>query len=1074
MINTKRLLLLGLVSILFGIQVSAQVSNKLEQGFATPPDSINLWCYNYWISDNVSKEGITRDLEAMKKFGIGAALIGNIGQPDIPYGKVKILTEPWWQATEHAIREGKRIGVEIGLFNCPGWSQSGGPWISSNEAMRYLAVSEEIVTGPATFKRKLKTPAQPFQDVALIAFPYNEAGKSTNSSIKPAVSVKPSCDNVSNIADGKLNTSMMFPKKEIASVFTFDFSFAKPFSAQSISLTAAKKEFYADCELMVKDARGNFNLVKKFVFNRRNASKDVGFIPYGPVTVAFPESFGKDFRLVVSKIVPKDTVSAGFSEIELSGNAVVESYIEKQLAKMSQTPFPLWDHYLWESQPEAINKSSYIDSEKVLDISKYLKDSVLTWTVPAGKWVIQRIGMTPTGAKNTPSAPNATGYEVDKMNKEMVAGHFDAYIGEVLRRMPAQDRTAFKYVVADSYEKGSQNWTNGLETDFKSRYGYDPISFLPVLSGRVVKSVERSNRFLWDLRRIVADRVAYDYVGGLREQCEKNNLKMWLENYGHWGFPGEFLQYGGQSNLVSGEFWNEGTLGNIECKAAVSSAHIYGKPRVSAEAFTSDTLTYKHHPALLKKRGDWAFTEGINHFVLHLYIHQPDEREPGINAWFSTEFNRHNVWFEQGKTYADYLRRCMFLLQQGKPVVDVAYFIGEDVPKMTGVRDPELPQGYSYDYINAEALMQRVSVRDGKMVFPDGFSCSILVLPKLKTMRPELLRKIKDLVSQGMIVFGPAPIQSPSLQNYPQCDVEVQQIAAELWRGKDSINYFGRGKIYCGKDFRAALLDANILPDVVLPEKPPVLWVHRSTPDAEIYFLTNQSDREVSLAPTFRVTDKQPEFWDAITGSKRILNQFIPLIGSTVVPLTLQPAQSGFIVFRNTNRKASVYSENFPKPKLISTIATPWEVDFEKEKRGPAQTVVFKTLTDWSLSTNDQIKYFSGTATYKNKFQNAGVEKGKRLLVDLGKVGVMARVKINGKEAGGVWIAPYIIDITDFAAIGENTIEIEVVNVWYNRLIGDRKLPESERKTWYSVDYFKNDILVPSGLLGPVTLKTVE
>jgi len=369
--------------------------------------------------------------------------------------------------------------------------------------------------------------------------------------------------------------------------------------------------------------------------------------------------------------------------------------------------------------------------------------------------------------------------------------------------------------------------------------------------------------------------------------------------------------------------------------------------------------------------------------------------------------------------------------------------------------------------------MQRVSVKEGKMVFPDGFSCRILVLPKLKTMRPEVLSKIKDLVSQGMIVFGSAPTQSPSLQNYPQCDVDVQKMASTLWNGKDSIHYFGNGKIYSGRDLRAAMLDAGIMPDVVLPEKSPVLWVHRSTPDAEIYFLTNQSDRQVSLAPTFRASGKQPEFWDAVNGSKSILNQFIPLNGSTVVPLTLQAAQSGFIVFRNTNRKAGVYAENFPEPTLISTIATPWEVYFDKEKRGPAQKVIFNDLTDWSINTNDQIRYFSGTAIYKNKFPNTGIETGKRLFVDLGKVGVMARVKINGKDAGGVWIAPYLVDVTDFAVIGENTIEIEVVNVWYNRLIGDRKLPESERKTWYAVDYFKNDILVPSGLLSPVTLKTV-
>ena len=309
--------------------------------------------------------------------------------------------------------------------------------------------------------------------------------------------------------------------------------------------------------------------------------------------------------------------------------------------------------------------------------SRVAADGTLQWDVPAGDWVIVRTGMTTTGTRNSPASPEGSGLEVDKMNRQAAALHFDAFIGEILRRMPAADRRALKHVVADSYEMGSQNWTDDLAPVFRERFGYDPLPWLPVLTGRVVGSADQSERFLWDLRRLVADRVATEYVGGLRDLCRPHGLQLWLENYGHWGFPAEFLQYGGQSDCIGGEFWLGG-LGSIECRAASSAANTYGFPRVSAEAFTGGPL-FRTVPADLKARGDWAFCEGINHFVLHVYIHQPwEDRFPGVNAWFGTEFNRHNTWFAASRDWVNYLRRCCLLLQQGTRVADVAYFIGEE------------------------------------------------------------------------------------------------------------------------------------------------------------------------------------------------------------------------------------------------------------------------------------------------------------------------------------------------------------------------------------------------------------
>jgi hypothetical protein len=1062
---------------------------QLMQGFVTPPDTVKPWVYWYWISDNISKEGITKDIEAMARIGVGEALIGNIGLPEMSYGKTHILSEEWWQLIEHAIREGKRVGVNIGMFNCPGWSQSGGPWVKSTEAMRYLTSSETVVEGGKEIVMKLVQPKSLFQDVRLIAYPAPEADQLTIASVNPKISTIPVLRNSKLMFDGDTASVCLFSGAGNGKTITIDFEATADFTARSLMLYPAKSPFAADVDLLVNE-NGTYKSIKTFRFDRSNPALNVGDIPWGPVSVAFDETSAKKYRLVFSNFNLTNFLSStgaaglnvGIAEISLSSAPRLESYIEKQLGKMCQTPFPLWKEYQWKSQTETGSADMKIDPKKVIDISKNLSaDGTLTWEAPAGKWIIMRIGVTPTGTKNSPSAPYATGWEVDKMSRGYLRNHFDAFIGVLLKRMPAEDRTALKHVVLDSYEMGSQNWTDGFAEDFTKSYGYDPMPWMPVLSGRIVASAEQSNRFLWDMRRLIANRVAYDYVGGLRDLSQEKGLRVWLENYGHWGFPSEFLMYGGQSHDIAGEFWNEGELGNIECRASSSAAHIYGKRRVSAESYTSAGLAYQRYPGMLKKRGDWSYTEGINHVVLHLYVQQPyEEKTPGINAPFGTEFNRKNTWFDQAKKWVDYQRRCMFMLQRGLAVNDVCYFIGEDAPKMTGTRIPELPKGYSFDYINAEVIMNRITVKDGTMVLPDGMSYKLMVLPPLETMRPELLKKIRQLVADGARVLGPVPDQSPSLQNYPAADAEVKSLAAELWGKVDgtSVKYatVGKGMIMNGLGMKEALDQVGVLPDVSVPENTPLLWMHRRLPDAEIYFITNQSENTLRIEPGFRVKGRQPELWDATSGSMRDLKAFVQEGEITRVPLILDPYGSAFIMFRKSGKPESGKMEvNFPAPKILLDITTPWEVSFDASRRGPEKPVVMSTLEDWSKSSDISIKYYAGTALYKNKALLGEIPAGETIYLELGKVDIMAEVKVNGQSAGGVWTAPWHVDITRLIKAGDNTIEVEVVNNWVNRLIGDSRLPEKDRKTWINVNAYKPaDPLQPSGLQGPVSIVSVK
>lgn len=1071
--------ILAVLTIILSCQSDrSKVSDKdLESGFITPPDSIQTGVYWYWISDNISKEGVVKDLQSMKKAGINRAFIGNIGLSDIPYGKVKMLSEEWWEILHVALKTATELNIEIGIFNSPGWSQSGGPWIKAEEAMRYLTASELRVNGPQKLSQKLEKPIDIFQDVKVLAWPVPKDDQLILNNQNARITSKPAFAKLWEVFDGNKTTGIELPKDQEVVI---DIDSKEPFTARSLSVRPTEQRMFSIVSFQVKEASGEFRSLSDFEINRTNPALNVGFDPYAAVMVSFPATTATSFRLII-----KNTkAGGGLAEVVLSTAPRVERFSEKTLAKMHPTPLPYWKDYQWPAQPEVDDQSTVIHGLKVIDITQYLAaDGTLTWDVPEGDWVISRTGMTPTGTVNSPASPEATGYEVDKMSKVHAEKHFYGHIGEILKRIPEGDRKSFKVVVQDSYETGGQNFTDGFFEEFKQRYGYDPTPYLPVYQGLVVNSQQESDRFLWDMRRMVADKVAYDYVGGLREVSHKHGMKTWLENYGHWGFPGEFLQYGGQSDEISGEFWSEGELGDIENRAATSCGHIYGKNKISAESNTCSGRPFSRYPGTIKQRGDRFFAEGINNTLLHVYITQPyDDKLPGMNAWFGNEFNRNNTWFSQMDVYTQYLKRTNFMLQQGLNVADVAYFIGEDSPKMTGVADPALPVGYQFDYMNAEVIEKYMTVKDGLITLPHGTQYRIMVLPKLETMRPEVLAKIRQLVSEGAVILGPAPKRSPSLQNQPAADQQIQQMAAELWGNVDGVNVksrkVGKGMIMNGVDMKKAFTLINCVSDCKLPEDSIIHYGHRTLQNGEIYFLTNQTAETKIVTPEFRVKGKQPELWEATTGNIRSLPAYIQNENTTAVPMKLEPYESVFVVFRKSAGKSSAENieANYPQSSLLTDLKGPWTVQFDPKQRGPEQPVVFETLADWTTSTDERIKYYSGTAVYTHKFKlEKKLPSGENVIINLGSFTAMAKVKVNGSYAGGIWTKPYQLDITKLVEEGENELQVEVVNTWVNRLIGDSKLPVDQRPTWCPVNPFKpENPLQPSGLFGPVQVLSVK
>jgi len=1042
--------------------------SDLRQTFAHIPDSVQTSVYWYWIDGNISKEGVVKDLEAMKKVGINRAFIGNIGLDE--HANVRMFSGQWWDILHTALKTATRLNIRIGMFNGPGWSQSGGPWIQPSQSMRYLTASDTLVHGPMTLSQKLPRPQTNFEDVKVLAYPVPDDFASDISAMHPKLSSNPAVDSLDAIMDHNTATGI---RLSAGRPLAIRIDTKTPYTVRGVTITTTQQNVVLEGDIQtMKDYE--WVTLRHFTIDRSNPALNVGFIPFGPAAISIPATTSNKFRLIFTKV----SSPSGIAEIQLSGTPVVENYMEKTLAKMWPTPHPFWDAYQWAPQPA--EASPYmIDPAKVIDISQYMTtDGTLQWTVPAGSWIIERSGMTPTNVTNSPAPPEGRGLEVDKMSIAHVTAHFNAFLGEILKRIPPEDRKTFSVAVEDSYETGSQNWTDSLIGEFKQKYNYDPTPYIPVLQGKVVGSEDRSDRFLWDLRRLIADDVAYKYVGGLREVSHAHGLTTWLENYGHWGFPGEFLQYGGQSDEVGGEFWSEGDLGDIENRAASSSAHIYGKTKVSAESFTAAGNPFGRYPAMFKKRNDRFQTEGINNALLHVYIEQPaDTPAPGASAWFGVEFNRLNTWFSDMDIFLQYLKRCDMLLQQGRYVADAAYFIGEDAPKMTGVTDPPLPQGYSYDYINGDVIREQLTVRDGRWTLPNGISYSVLVLPKLQTMRPELLAKIKDGVKQGGVILGPRPMLSPSLANYPKADEQVFQMADQLWGSFYSKpvkeDRYGKGRVFNDLTMQEAFGRLKVIPDLKITGSDSILFIHRQLGDSAIYFISNQRTVSVAFDAAFRITGKSPELWNAIDGSERSLPVYTDNGQTTSIPLQLAPYESAFIVFIPGSGKPDTTRSNYPLPQQIISIDRPWTVTFDNKMRGPAQPVTFDTLIDWSRSPNDSIKYYSGTAWYHNTFTIDNPTTASHYILDLGLARAIAKVTVNGTALGGVWTPPYQVDITSALHPGANELEIKVVNTWVNRLIGDARLPAPDRKTSVRFGPDAHSPLQSSGLLGPVVIKKV-
>jgi len=733
----------------------------------------------------------------------------------------------------------------------------------------------------------------------------------------------------------------------------------------------------------------------------------------------------------------------------------------------------------------------------VLDLTGKLNaDGSVNWTAPAGVWKIQRIGFTLNDHCRVSTCSDGwDGYALDPFDAGAFQRYWDAVVEPLLADAGPFAGKALKYLHTDSWEVEVANWTPTLREEFSKRRGYDLLPWLPVITGNIVNSREESNRFLNDFRRTMGDLAIDNHYKLFKEGAHKHGLLIHPESGGPHAVPIDAQQCLGFNDAPMSEFWawawshRIGDANRFFVKQPASAAHTYGRDLVVAEGFTTvgphwqETIWDN-----LKPTFDKALCEGLNLLVWHAFVCSPKEQGiPGQQYFAGTHLNPNVTWWDKSAPFFDYINRCQVMMQEGLPFADVLYYYGDGVPNFTQLKasDPAnvLP-GYDYDVISQEALLTRASVKAGRIVLPNGVSYRLLVLPEREVISLPVLKKIKELVAAGATVVGPKPLKGETLQEYPAGDAEIARLGKQLWDGQ-----VGRGRVIAGKTAREVLLANGVPPDCELlanngaPSSIDFDYIHRTASGAEIYFVANRSTNAASGTVVFRVSGKAPELWNAVTGEHQFARAYTEQNGRTLVPLDFGQCGSWFVLFREpAAAHPALAKNNEEKINPLADIIGPWTVAFDPNWGGP-KSVQFDALEDWTTRPEPSIKYYSGTAVYQKSFELPAAFKpgAARVLLDLGNVRELAEVKLNGKSCGITWSPPFEVDVTDALRAGSNQLEVEVVNFWPNRLIGDAKLPVNERRTRTNVGKFdqpKGDAhytsLMPSGLFGPVKLELLE
>jgi hypothetical protein len=787
--------------------------------------------------------------------------------------------------------------------------------------------------------------------------------------------------------------------------------------------------------------------------------------------------------------------------------------------------------------------TKHVDTTTVMDVTANMKSTgEFDWEVPEGEWVILRTGYTLTGHPWSkwfayPGPPQADtfeggeGYEIDYLSTAALDDHFE-HLGKLVIEEVRKAGGKLAYFWSDSWECGKLTWTQDFPAQFHRFRGYNLMPCLPILAGYTIGDSAISSRFQNDFDRTIQDCIAENFYGRFADLCHKNGMKMGSEAGGPNDIaPMDVLKNLGKCDFTAGEFWVNGHYNaaggyntdrqrRLNLKQTATAAHIYGKREAMAESFTQQEADRTHWslgPADLKPYANDAFCEGINRIMLHQATCQPPgDGKPGFEFCAGQHFTPNQTWWQQSPAFFSYLSRCQFMLQQGRFVADVCFYLGERSPTLAPPKYaiPGLGTGYDCDYTNADVLLKRMAVKDGKIVLPDGMGYKLLVLQNCTSPSPEIskqvgdyqgltvspvpsmamsvevITKIRTLILNGATVIGAPPQGSGQLKNYREDDLQVKKMAAEIWGDLDGQTKkerkFGKGRIIWNKTPAEVLLADGVVTDFSYPDQETEPgkfdYIHRTAGQTEIYFIINRTNQLQTSSFTFRGAGRQPELWNAVNGKRIDATAFTQSNGTTSLPIKLNPFESYFVVFSKPvpSNATGKSAQNFATFKELQELSNSWKVQFDPAWGGPKE-VTFPQLSSWITSAQDGIKYYSGKATYRTSFNltpNGPVKtitNNKRLYLDLGNVKNIADIRLNGKPLGVIWCAPWRVDITNVIKEKNNRLEVDVINLWANRVIGDLNLPKEKRFTKTHEEFRfgmlrGNTPLLDAGLLGPVKI----
>ncbi|MGD0382021.1 MAG: glycosyl hydrolase [Thermoguttaceae bacterium] len=1073
------------------------MDDLIERGFLQPPPSARPYTYWMWMNGNITKKGITLDLEAMKQSGVGGALIYN-DTVGIPRGPVDFAGDEWFDMILHAAGEAERLGLELTMHNAPGYSGTGGPWITPEMSMQELVWSESLAVAAGPIDIQLPKPYAKrgyYRDAFVLAYPALPVEQALMEAKVKRVTANGEEADKKLLLDNNPETKVRLePAADQIAVLLFEFS--EPFEARAITITRkaeepknpfdGPKDYPPTLQLEASDNGTQFQRVCTIAMPSLRQMD-------APGAQSFPAVKALYFRITTRQ-------PTWISDVVLHAGPRLQGWPAKAnfCAGGGGRPSPTQ-----QVPPELI-----IDPHKVVDLSNKMdRDGRLKWDAPAGSWNILRIGHTTTGEEAAAAPDSGIGLECDKFSKEAVDFHFQAFLNPLLAKLGPLVGKSFMGITIDSWEAGKQNWTKNFPEEFKRRCKYDIQPYLPVMTGRIIGGIEETEKFLWDVRRIQADLLAENYYGRFHELCKNHGMILAGEPYGDGVF--ESLQIAEKLDIPMAEFWAHRSIDDRAYLAA-SAAHTFGKSIAGAEAYTGSPQNTKwtEYPYALKTEGDWIFTAGINRLIFHTTVHQPyTTGSPGMTMGpFGTHFDRNSTWNRQASGWTSYLKRTQYLLQQGHYVADICYFKGETpssgVPNITSM----LPSGYAADVANRDVILNRMTVKDGRIFLPDGMNYSLLVIPRLTNISPALLSRIDELVANGMtLVVQNKPDSSPGLFS---TNAEVKALAEELWGDLDGAKVternHGKGRIFWGRSVDDVLQRLHIKPDFEFSagnKNAVIRYIRKRIGDMDMYFVANCSHREEQVVCSFRVDGKQPEIWDPETGeiSGSALYEFKD--GRIRVPLHLEPAGSVFVVFRKPPQAPAYLSVSRDGVKLIDTaeplsepkspaplriqctrnekiealiwqdgdyrfqsartsasikventcrtipLDGPWNVQFPAGLGAP-DAIHLDALASLSKNSEFGVRHFSGTMTYvKTILLNKDFINGQRMFLDLGRVAVVAEVNLNGQDLGILWKAPFRMDVAKALHEGENELKIKVTNLWPNRLIGDEYFPAEDKYT---------------------------